>query len=271
MTAPHQHERGDLFEAYLDGLLNDAEQAAFAESLRADPAQRRQVELQSQIDKALSRLFAVETPSREQLAASLASAVANTAPSLGPATVLPAAAGKMSQGGRAYWAAAGLVAAAMVVGVLVSLLWRPQANDGPFFAARPLVDVYRDAVASGFEPTYECDEPERFAATFQQRQGQALQLLAMPSGARMLGLAYVGGLSRNTTAMLCYVEGRPVMVFVDRATDDRPDVAATPGDGLHVFRQQRQGLVFYEVTPLETPRVTSLLAPIASDAATTGI
>jgi hypothetical protein len=31
----------------------------------------------------------------------------------------------------------------------------------------------------------------------------------------------------------------------------------------HVFRQERDGLVFYEVTPFDRPRVTEALVPAA--------
>ncbi len=266
MTASHSPSGDDRFEDYLDGLLSAPERAAFAEAMRADPTRLRDAELQSRIDGALGRLFAVETPPMEQLAAAVAGGAASGARSgTGPTVGLPPVSAKTPRGARAYWAGAGIVAAALMAGVLASLLWRSPASEGPLFAARPLVDVYRDAVASGFEPTYECHEPERFAATFQTRQGQPLKLLAMPSDARMLGLGYTGGLSRTTTAMLCYVDGRPVMVFVDRAANDRREIAETPGEGLHVFRAERDGLVFYEVTPLETPRGTSLLAPAVGE------
>jgi hypothetical protein len=56
--------------------------------------------------------------------------------------------------------------------------------------------------------------------------------------------------------MLCDIEGQPVMVFVDREENDRA-IAAKNGDPhLQVFRTQRDGLVFYEVTPLDKPTMT---------------
>ena len=165
---------------------------------------------------------------------------------------------------RAYWVAATLAAAAAIGGVIASLTWQGPERDGPLFVARPVAELYREAVAAGFEPTYECKEPERFAATFQSRQGQPLQLLAMPARMRMLGLAYTGGLSRNTTAMLCRIDAMPVMVFVDRESADRPDAAAMTDASLHVFRAAHDGLVFYEVTPLAEPRAMQLLAPASA-------
>jgi hypothetical protein len=86
----------------------------------------------------------------------------------------------------------------------------------------------------------------------------------MPAGSRMLGLAYTGGLSRETTAMLSYVDDQPVMVFVDKAQNDLHDVAAPDGK-LNVFREERDGLVFYEVTPLGESKMTPLLAPLPNE------
>jgi anti-sigma factor RsiW len=269
--------RDDRLEAYLDGLLDDAQAAAFARSLKEDPALARQAALQARIDGALGRLFSVESPSHDAVAAALASAVGKleALPSdaeIRPQMVKTAAAPAMRTTRRAdvrvgastkrlYWAAAVLAAAAAIGGILAAFPWNGAQRNMPLFAARPLAEIYRDAVTHGFEPTYECKDAERFAATFSERQGRPLQLLAMPSGTRMLGLAYVGGLSRQTTAMLCRVEGKPVMVFVDRAAADQQIAPDNSDAQLHVFREARDGLVYYEVTPFDAPRVLGLLAP----------
>ncbi len=77
----------------------------------------------------------------------------------------------------------------------------------------------------------------------------------------MLGLSYPGGLSRNTTAMLCEVDEQPVMVFVDRLGKDEEvaDRQAVPSIEWNVFRSVRDGLVFYEVLPFEVLRVAKYL------------
>lgn len=156
-----------------------------------------------------------------------------------------------------------LAAAAIAAVAATVAMWR-RPNDGdrePYFAATPLTEVYQQTVAAGFEPYYECRDPERFADVFRQRQGQPLQLATMPAGARMLGLSYPGGLSRQTTAMLCEVDGKRVIAFVDLAEADDPRLATSTDPELHVFREQRDGLVFYEVTPLDEPRVLEFLEP----------
>jgi hypothetical protein len=263
---PHGDDvaRLDRIEAYLDSLLTATERAEMEVRLRQDPELRRQVELQARIDASLRKMYWIERPSLEQAASALASASrsADDADSAGSTAV--AVPRNSPNSARWFWTAAGLAAAAAILWVMAAVMWQGPRSNEPLFAARPLADIYRDAIASGFEPSYECSEPERFADTFAERQGAPLQLRAMPAGMRMLGLSYTGGLSRMTTAMLCLVDGQPVIVFVDRAEADQTIAATGGGNALKVFREERDGLVFYEVTPLEMPRVTKYLAPLSS-------
>lgn len=252
MPDADQPHDDDLFERFLDGVTSESDRQSLLESLRADSAKERQLQLQGEIDDGLRRLFAVETPSRDAILDVLADS--------NGVVPLPT---KRPRQARLFGVAAA-VAASLLIVFSLSSLWPGARHEAPYAAARPLVDLYRNAVDSGFEPSYECHEPERFADTFQRRQGQALRLLPMPAGSRMLGLAYTGGLSRETTAMLSYVDDQPVMVFVDKAQNDLHDVAAADGK-LNVFRAERDGLVFYEVTPLGESKMTPLLAPLSSE------
>ena len=233
-------------EAYFDGLSKGEERAAIEARIASEPDLKRQAELQSQINAGLERLFRVEAPVNGRLVAHLTTARRkNPLPGALPT--------------RMWWAAAAVAAAAALAWVLVGTPLDRGGIEEPLFAARPLADVYREAVAEGFEPYYECREADRFAETFARRQGVSLKLLPLGSGAEMLGLSYSGGLSRDTTAMLCRVDGKPVMVFVDRASADRPQAMDHAVNSLRVFRDQRDGLVFYEVTPLDRPRVAASL------------
>jgi anti-sigma-K factor RskA len=229
-------------EAYFDGLLMGEERAAIEQRVASEPELKRQVELQRQINAGLERLFRIEAPVNGRLMEPLMAARQKIAsPAERPA--------------RVWWAAAAAAVAAALAWVLVGAPLERGRVDEPLFAARPLADLYRETVAEGFEPYYECREADRFAETFARRQGVPLKLLPLGSGAEMLGLSYPGGLSRDTTAMLCRVEGRPVMVFVDRASQDKPGAMEHADDSLRVFGDQRDGLVFYEVTPLDQARV----------------
>jgi len=129
----------------------------------------------------------------------------------------------------------------------------------PFFEPRPVAEIYTEIVEAGFEPYYECHDNERFQETFAMRQDVPLRLAQLPQNSRMLGLSYPGGLSRDTTAMLCEVDEQPVMVFVDQLEKDNPLADQNEDSSLNVFREVRDGLVFYEVTPLERPTMTQYL------------
>ena len=59
--------------------------------------------------------------------------------------------------------------------------------------------------------------------------------------------------------MLCRVDEQPVIVFVDKLESDRAQPLENSGAGVQLFREQRDGLVFYEVTPFAEPKVLKFL------------
>ncbi len=238
----------EQIEAYVDGLLSPSEREAFEAQLHAYPDVAAQLELQQWIDAALRKGFPPAQPSAvhlERLLVSTGSAVT-----------------------RRFAQVAMLAVAAALGGVIVAwqFMDRPmdRPREEPFFQPRPVAEVYRETVKNGFEPYYECHDDERFAATFQKRQGIVLHLAAMPAGKGMLGLSYPGGLSRDTTAMLCRVDDQPVMVFVDRVENDQPIAVENDDSSLRIKREVRDGLVFYEVAPAGA---VSVLEYLISDAA----
>jgi hypothetical protein len=228
-------------EAYLDGVMADEERALFELEIQQNSQLAAEVALQARVDAALQREFPVVAIPAAHLAAfekHLATASEGTE--------------IIATSIRWPWVA-GLVAAAAAC--LAFVLWNAEISSlhEPKFTPTPLAQVYLQTVAEGFEPYYECRDDKRFAETFELRQGIPLQLTDLPNGSMMKGLSYSGGLSRETTAMLCDVEGKPVMVFVDRAEQDKPLAAKNTDPNVNIFRQERDGLVFYEVTPLEKP------------------
>jgi len=245
MTKREQPNIDKGLEAYLDGLINEPDREDFERE--ADSERRAQVNLQTRIDESLRRLFPVNAGSEEHLQ-EVADAICYQPVAL-PLYRRPVA-----------WIS-GLVAAASIAVIITfsSSLNAPRPQ--PFFSPTPVAELYQKAVKNGFEPYYECRDDARFTAVFARRQGIPLQLLPMPDGSRMLGLSYPGGLSRNTTAMLCEVDEQPVMVFVDRLEKDQEvaDRQAVPSIEWNVFRSVRDGLVFYEVSPFEVPRVAKYL------------
>jgi hypothetical protein len=272
MNDPSDKNLDERLSAYLDGQMNEPERMAFERSLRNDAARLREVELDARIEASLERMFAVAEPTDDHISSLFArdpSAVSTLPahPASSDASVVatqPTSCGEL-QGSLSYrvprlaWTAAVLAAS---IGLVAVAWWIGVAGEHaePYFEPTPVAQLYRETVKDGFEPYYECREADRFATTFLRRQGKPLQLLPLPSGSRMLGLSYPGGLSRDTTAMLCIVDDRPVMVFVDRLARDLSLARENSDPSISIFREARDGLVFYEVTPLGVARVTEYLS-----------
>ena len=115
-----------------------------------------------------------------------------------------------------------MVLAASVL-LLASLTFLPlnrRDSSAVVFNPEPLADLYQSSLDRGFKPYYVCDDPVRFAAQFEKRQGVPLRLAELPGHKKMVGIAFPGGVSRTTTAMLGRVNDKPVLVFVDKLSND---------------------------------------------------
>src|SRR5262245_41115981 len=65
---PHDSPNGARIDAYLDGILAGEERAEFGRELSVNEVLRSAVELQSQVDESLSRLFSIPQVPRGLLA-----------------------------------------------------------------------------------------------------------------------------------------------------------------------------------------------------------
>jgi hypothetical protein len=282
MNDPESNPSPNDLDAYLDGLLSPRERQEFARRAANDSSLKAQIQLQQLIDRQLQSQFQIppvpvldvlNRPSqpinkeacngtRQPLPSHPAqnTVVVRPTPPPSPPAAPPRRSllnlGKVSS---ARWQIAGLVTMATVAWIAVVWHLLPSSRNRVVFAERPLAEVYDETVAFGFEPYYVCDEDERFRATFYFRHGQALKLGDLPAGRQMVGLSYLPAISRHTTAMLATVEGREVMVFVDKRTRDRRIEPPSAESGLRMFRRELNDLVMYEVTPFAEPLVMSFL------------
>ena len=240
-------------ERYLDHLMTSEEMKEFEERLRAHPEVFDDIELQGRIDRSMRLLFQPESIAEEHLHALTDGNPDSTSEDVALAD------SRWTKPKK--WQVALVAVAAGLAWIIIGWQSAERTNRGIFFEPRSVAAIYQDTVRAGFEPYYECREDDRFAETFLRRQGIALQLQEMPAGSEMLGLSYPGGLSRDTTAMLCQVDGQHVMVFVDRLESDSKVAMQEQVVGVQVFREARSGLVFYEVTPYEISRVSKYLVP----------
>jgi len=246
----------DRLERYLDGLLDEAERAAFEAELAEDPALRAQASLQEKVDGALAAALAAGAPDPDAVLArarSEAEGGAGGAGGEGAGQVL-----------RPRWIRylAPLVAAA-VLAVVAGLALQSGAGPEPDYptgaALLPPAELYQGAVAQGFAPQWVCETDEEFATYTERYLGRPLALGETGPDVEALGLSTLRLLSPQTLALLARVDGEPVLVLVDRVERDRA-LELPPEAALTLHRREADGLVLYELTPLAAPRVFEALA-----------
>lgn len=246
-------------EKYIDQEMTDQQLQDFVEG-RKQKQLRAEMELQERIDESLARVFRFAPADSAEVPAAPPEPV--TRPHAEIASASPSKADAAARDDRRAWWTRAAILAATLAAISLFFVWQRQSRRSQQVAFEPrrLVEIYESMVERGFQPFYRCDDMQRFAATFEQRLGVALTLLPMPNDRMMLGLSYPGGLSRQTTAMLCEVNGEPVVVFVDRATKGLAQAEQAADTELHVFSENQFGLVFYEVTLLDQPTMIEYFA-----------
>jgi len=231
-------------DRYLDEQMSQQEATDFFNSV--DGSEMEQVvELQSKIDDSLRRLLSGVAMVDEK-------EIENQFLRTGGGDL--AGAKTVKSDGLAGGQLIKIAVAAMLLVAVGLGVWFNSApqNVEPISVARHLTEVYAEK-ALDFRPYYICDDDNRFAETFRSKLGMAMALAELPSDRKMLGLSYLGGVSRNTVAMLAEVQGKDVIVFVDREGEAGIDIATEPVDpDLNVFVERKGGLVFVEVTPLKS-------------------
>lgn len=235
----------DQLDRFIDGLMSDTEAEEFLATYENPNLAIAERELQSKIDNSLRRSFGFDDVEKEALVRGAKREIFTSQPVRKPLL------DSLQESPRFKLAIAASLLFA--IGMSAWLMGGFGRTVSPHFESRSLAMIYGETTERGFRPYYNCEDDQRFADTFEFRQGTPLALAELPQGSRMLGLSYPGGISRDTTAMLAEVDGKKVMVFVDKAANsDELSVATANEDSkLNVFVVERDGLIFCEVTPLE--------------------
>ncbi len=251
----------DRIARYLDGLLTGPDLAAFERAMETDADLRREVEMQERVDQSLRRVMPY-TPREIRFDGVGAPAAPPARPELRPVPAegpTPHARERAAPSSlpwrRLRWYAAA-AAVLLVAAVTVNILTRERV---------PLVApdrVYTRLVEGGFKPEFVCTTDEAFAKAVRDQFGQALVARAA-DGLALLGWAYGNQyegrvVGFRSLVLLTRVDGEPVVVLMDRASEDR-SLSVPAGSGLRLFRKRIGDLVCYEITPREKARVLDLL------------
>ncbi len=257
----------DLLDAYLDGRLNDQQRADLEATVRADPSLRAEFDRAQLAEAGLKRLF--EPPAARELLpdqlllpASLPFSAheAPTAPGL-PAAAEPSTASRPARRSRApiWWAAAALVGLAGAAAIYVSNPPAPAVQPPRGKAPLSPAELYAKLEKRKFRPSFVCENDEQFAKFLGDRFGSGA-VLAQSAGVEVLGWAYEDGMLGEATAVIMTrYQSQPVVIVVDQKKYDRP--LPEPALPLHLFRSECNGMVFYEITPLEAPHILPLVRP----------
>ncbi|GJQ30387.1 MAG: hypothetical protein HBSAPP03_22710 [Phycisphaerae bacterium] len=239
MSTPIDHlppEHDSPIDRYLDGLMSPAERQAFEARLAEDASLREHLDLQRSIDQSLRNVFTYRAPAAASRSFSF------------------------RRVGLVAAIAAGLVLALSLVYVL---------NQPDPFKHRPAADVYAAYVAQGWKPAWACESDQQSAdavSTFLRLPGRAVIVPLATPGVEVLGWIptddYRTGtpISPVTLSLLTRVEGRPVLLLVDRVENDRA-VTVPVASGLHVYRRVVDEVVIYEISPFDGPRVLPHATP----------
>jgi hypothetical protein len=240
-----------LLEQYLDGVLAPAERAAFEARLEREPALRDELrereDLQGAIDASLARLYRYTPPKAGSMGATREGGPAR--PDSRPVRFT-----------RRLWVLTG-IAAAVVLASVVLMLYRPSA-----ITYREPDALYAQYDAAGFRPAWKCESDQEFADATAFYLGSAVVVPLATPGVEVLGWSYADEfgkgtpISQQTLSLLTRVEGRNVLVLMDRADRDRT-LRVARDSGLRLFRRVVNNLVLYEVTPLDAPRVLPAAIP----------
>ncbi|MEZ6235828.1 MAG: hypothetical protein R3B68_16715 [Phycisphaerales bacterium] len=249
-----QGKDGAALDRYVDGLMEGDERAAFEARLRGDAALRAEVELQRRIDGRLRAMYA--PPARIGLPGRAGVEAGGARDDDGPRLV--GATGPS----RKRWVPLAVAAMlALVVGGGGGYWWFVVGTPAPF---RQPAEIYAAVAARGFEPEWVCTTDEEFVEAVRGRFGRAVLLPVATPGVEVIGWAYGTPVLTNRTAtLMTRVDGHEVLVLIDKGESDvnlrqaGEAAGASPGpfSGLRLYKRRLNGLVLYEVSPLDSARV----------------
>ena len=220
----------DRLIAYVEGQLSADDRARFEQELAASSHLRGQLELLRRIDRSMADQLAPPGEIRVELGVPAPKAL-----------------------GWRRWT--GLAGAAVAASILMALAWM-------YFAVpdRPqrltVSALYHSHLAGGFVPDWVCKDDAEFIDT--TRKAFGVPLLAKTEGdVQIIGWSGYGdrladlGLSPSAREILARVNGREVIVLIDKPVPARPP--KVDSTSLNIFERRIGDIALYEITPLDKP------------------
>lgn len=236
--------------AYLDGALAPADAARFESVIDRNPQLRERIERQHDIEASLRRSFMPPTQAPEIPDERSVETIPMTNRREGD---VDGAATRKKSGGLLK----GLAIAAMLAIVAGGGWWGWQ-NRAMFMGGRlTMAQFYEKAAEQEFKEDWVCKNDQQFQTTFWYRLGHGVALAQAPTGVDVHGIKYGETLSPLSVHLTADVDGKGVIVFVDKKENAPKDDVTKKG--LHTYSKQSKHLVFVEVSPLERPVLLNLL------------
>jgi anti-sigma factor RsiW len=237
-------------DAYLDGQLSGAELSAFEARLARDPALAGARDAQRRIDGGLRGLFVVPPFIPLPLNGHPPGGGANGHP-VSPATP---AAGTAAHGWAGVKSAIvstkGLLASLAVLAALLGAGgWLAYLH----FTAVPPADnpltfaeVFQRQVHAVPSGPVDRSQIESLAS---ETVGYVIRMKQPPANVKLVSMSQAHVMSPRTFVLQARVDGQDMLLLADRACEDVP--AEARRCGMHQFRREVGGVVFYELSPFD--------------------
>jgi hypothetical protein len=244
-------------DAYLDGQLSGAELSAFEARLARDPALAGARDAQRRIDGGLRGLFIVPPFIPLPLnghppgGGGGGGGGANGHP-VSPAAPAGAAAHGWAGVKSAILSTKGLLASLAIVAALLGAGgWLAYLH---FTAAPPadnpltFAEVFQRQVHAVPNGTVDRSQVESLAS---ETLGYAIRMKTPPANVKFVSMSQAHVMSPRTFVLQARVEGQDMLLLADRACEDVQ--AEARSCGMHQFRREVGGVVFYELSPFDKP------------------
>ncbi|MBY0114090.1 MAG: hypothetical protein K2Y21_14830 [Phycisphaerales bacterium] len=255
----------DDLDRYLDGGMSAAEVAGFERALESSP------QLRAALDEARSWQGDIDASLRAQFSAAaldLKASKRTTARNAGGGDSAITAPPRTLRFPK--WLPLAAAAAIGCAGLLSVYFISGSRPGGVVATVRPtLAALYNSTVDTGFKPEEVCTTRDKFAEWLGTKFGVSLAPREERSDITLVGWSYSTAISPYTGVLLAKSGDLPIIVALDLKVRESGKGPPAVGElvahnkALHVHKAVIDGVAFYEVSPLDTPRIIDNLGPHA--------